>query len=120
MNTIAIIETAEQYVVAPALRTTQTTGPAISLLQLVIADAAARNFAIHRYSTNGNRRNGGTWVRTYIAHPADLPRPRFSRHCSGPYISVNREGSGADSEFYRNLKRLHTAILAEPTIVAFH
>ena len=120
MNTLAIIKAAEQCVVSSAVRTTQTTGPAIQLLRQVIADAATRNFAIHRYSTNGNRKNGGNWIRTYSAHPADLPRPRLSRHCSGPYISVNRESPGADSKFYRNLKRLHAAILAEPTIVAFH
>jgi len=113
MNTLAIIETAEQCVVASAIRTTKATGPAINLLRKLIADAAARNFAIHRYSTNGNRRNGGTWIRTYISHPANLPRPRLSRHCQGPRITVNREAPGVDSKFHRNLQRLHAAILAE-------
>jgi hypothetical protein len=116
MNTLAVIETAEQCVVANAVRTTKTTGAAINLLRQLIADSAARNFAIHRYATNGNRKNGGTWIRTYIAHPADLPRPRLSRHCHGPYMSVNRESPGANSQFYCELQRLHAAILAEPTV----
>jgi hypothetical protein len=116
MKTIAIIETAEQCVVASALRATNATGPAIDLLRQVIADAAARNLAIHRFSTNGNRKNGGNWIRTYTAHPADLPRPRLSGHCDGPAISINREGSGANSKFFLKLQQLHSAILAEPTV----
>jgi len=116
MNNLAIIATAEQRVVAPAVRTTKTNGPAINLLRKLIGDAAIRGLAIHRYSTNGNRKNGGNWVRIYIAHRADLPRPRLSRHCSGPYISVNRESPGSDSNFFRSLQRLHAAILAEPTV----
>ncbi len=116
MNTLAIIVTAEQSVVAPAVRTTKTNGPAITLLRRLIGDAATRGLAIHRYSTNGSRKNGGTWIRTYIAHPADLPRPRLSRHCQGPRITVNREAPGVDSKFYRSLLRLHAAILVEPTV----
>ena len=114
--TRAIIETAEQRVVAPALTTTQVEGPAIARLRQIVADAAAHGLAIHRYATNGNRHNGGIWIRIYAAHPANLPRPRLSRQCKGPCISVNREGPGADSRFYRKLQQLHSAILAAPCI----
>jgi hypothetical protein len=111
----ALIETSEEYVVSRVVLTTHALGPAIELLRQVIADAAIRGLAIHRYATNGNHGNGGYWIRTYIAHPADLPRPRLSRHCQGPSISINRESPGADSMFYRSLQWLHVAILAKPT-----
>lgn len=112
MNPLALIDKAERCVVSLAVRTTQAEGPAIDLLRQVIADAAARGLAIHRYSTNGNQRNGGTWIRTYAAHPADSPRPRLSKQCVGPYICVNREGPGVNSKFFRKLQQLHAKILA--------
>ena len=112
-----IVDDAERDVVAAALRTTGHVGPAIDLLRKAIADAAARGLAIHRYGTNGNARNGGTWIRTYAANPAGKPRPRLSRDCEGPWISVNREAAGTGSHFYRQLKWLHTEILEQPVLV---
>jgi hypothetical protein len=118
MNTRMLIINAEQSVVGAAIRTAQSEGPAIDLLRNVIADAAARKLAIHRYSTNGNRNNGGNWIRTYAAHSANKPRPRLSRHCDGPFIRVNRESAGVNSKFFRNLQELRERILAKPVTMA--